>query len=62
MINHKKIVIRDFIVLLELSLGSVATNAPIRNSHAREVGKKNEAVGKICVVTIEAAKRIGIAI
>jgi hypothetical protein len=28
--------------------GSVATNAPIRNSQARDVGEKNEEVGKKC--------------
>ena len=28
----------------------------MRNSHAREVGEKNDAVGKICVVIIEPKK------
>ena len=46
--------------LFKLNGGSVATNAPIRNSQAREVGEKNDAAGKICAVIVEAANRIGI--
>ena len=35
----------DFVILFNLHGDSVATKAPARNSHEREVGEKNEAVG-----------------
>ena len=43
--NEKTSTVIYFVILCNLRGDSVATKAPARNSHEREVGEKNEAVG-----------------
>jgi hypothetical protein len=43
--NEKRSKVREFTILFNLPGRRVATKAPTKNSHEREVGEKKEAVG-----------------